>query len=574
VSTRLKGRAASPGVALAPAFVVRPAHAREATDGASRPATVDPQTERARAEAALEQTEARLAELADQMRDQLGDEADIFLAHADFAGDPEILDRVRAAIAGGAGAEAAVTQAFDSFRDLLAVSADEYLAGRAADIDDVRDQVLDVLAGRDAAPVPVERCVIVAAELTPSQTARLPRDLIAAVVCETGSPTSHAAILSRALGIPAVVGVAGLLDVVDEGRLVAVDGRAGTVAVAPDEREQDDIRARISDERRRREHLSELRDEPGRTADGQHVELAANVGGAEDLDAAREHGAEGSGLVRTEFLFQDAEQEPSIAEQATFYRRVLAAFPGQRVVFRTMDIGADKPLPFVVRDREENPALGLRGLRLGLVQPDLLRNQLRALLRARDADGEEPQGQLAIMFPLVSTPDEVRGARAELERAADVEDTTLDGVEVGIMVEVPAAALAARRIAPLVDFFSVGTNDLLQYLFAADRLVADLAAIPDAADPDVLRLLGEVIETAHGHGTWVGVCGEAAADLPVAAALVGLGADELSMTPTAIPEVKDLLRRSDRAMLRRLAEDAIAADSATEARQRITAALA
>jgi phosphoenolpyruvate-protein kinase (PTS system EI component) len=177
------------------------------------------------------------------------------------------------------------------------------------------------------------------------------------------------------------------------------------------------------------------------------------------------------------------------------------------------------------------------------------------------------------MFPLVSTPDEVRRARAELERAADIEDTTLDGVEVGIMVEVPAAALAAHRIAPLVDFFSVGTNDLLQYLFAADRLVADLAAIPDAADPDVLRLLGEVIEAAHGHGTWVGVCGEAAADLPVAAALVGLGADELSMTPSAIPEVKDLLRRSDRATLRRAADDAIAADSADEARRRIIAAL-
>jgi phosphoenolpyruvate-protein phosphotransferase len=562
-------------VALAPAFVVRPAHVRQAAaDAADQPATADPQAERARAEAALEQTEERLAELADQMRDQLGDEADIFLAHADFAGDPEILDRVRAAIADGLGAEAAVTRAFDSFRDLLAVSEDEYLAGRAADIDDVRDQVLDVLAGRDAAPVPVELCVIVAAELTPSQTARLPRDLIAAVVCETGSPTSHAAILSRALGIPAVVGVASLLDAVTEGQLVAVDGRAGTVQVDPDEREQDDIRARISDERRRRERLSKLRDEPGRTADGQHVELAANVGGAEDLDTAREHGAEGSGLVRTEFLFQDAEQEPSIAEQEAFYRRVVAAFPGQRVVFRTMDIGADKPLPFVVRDREENPALGVRGLRLGLAQPDLLRNQLRALLRSRDANGEDgSHGRLAIMFPLVSTPDEVRRARAELERAADIEDTTLDGVEVGIMVEVPAAALAAHRIAPLVDFFSVGTNDLLQYLFAADRLVADLAAIPDAADPDVLRLLGEVIEAAHGHGTWVGVCGEAAADLPVAAALVGLGADELSMTPSAIPEVKDLLRRSDRATLRRAADDAIAADSADEARRRITAAL-
>jgi phosphoenolpyruvate-protein phosphotransferase len=432
--------------------------------------------------------------------------------------------------------------------------------------------VLDALAGREGAPVPVERSVVVAAELTPSQTALLPRDLIAGVVCETGSPTSHAAILSRALGIPAVVGVAGLLDAVVEGGLIAVDGRAGAVRIAPDEREQDDIRARVVEERHHREQLAELRDEPGRTADGQHVELAANVGGAEDLDAAREHGAEGSGLVRTEFLFQEATQEPSIADQEAFYRRVLAAFPGQRVVFRTMDVGADKPLPFVVREPEENPALGVRGLRLGLVRPELLRNQLRALLRARDPDGES-QGRLAIMFPLVSTADEVRRARAELERAAEMEGISLDGVEVGIMVEVPAAALSAHRIAPLVDFFSVGTNDLLQYLFAADRLVADLAAIPDAADPDVLGLLGRVIDVAHAHGIWVGVCGEAAADLPVAAALVGLGIDELSMTPTAIPEVKDMLRGHDRATLRRLADEAIGVDDAAAARDLITGAL-
>jgi phosphoenolpyruvate-protein kinase (PTS system EI component) len=277
--------------------------------------------------------------------------------------------------------------------------------------------------------------------------------------------------------------------------------------------------------------------------------------------------------VRTEFLFQEAQDEPSIDEQVAFYREVLAAFPGQRVVFRTMDVGADKPLPFVTRDPEENPALGVRGLRLGLLRPDLLTNQLRALLRARDAD-DTGQGRLAIMFPLVSTSDEVRRARAALDEAAAAEQTTLDGVEVGIMVEVPSAALAAHRIAPLVDFFSVGTNDLLQYLFAADRLVAELAGLPDAADPDVLRLLGEVIAAAHDHGAWVGVCGEAAADLVVAAALVGLGADELSMTPTAIPEIKDTLRRLDREALAKLSAAAVSADSATDVRTLVGRAIA
>lgn len=572
MSTRLEGRAASPGVALAPAFVIRAPQGPPATDAAA--GSGDPARERARAAEALEQTEERLSELAEEMREQLGDEADIFLAHADFAGDPEVLDRVKAATAEGASAEEAVVRAFDSFRELLARSQDEYLAGRAADIDDVRDQVLDVLAGRDAVAVPVERSVVIAGELTPSQTAKLPRELIAAVVCEMGSPTSHAAILSRALGIPAVVGVSGLLDAVGSGALIAVDGRAGAVRVDPDEEEQADILVRVEEDERRRERLTELRDQPGRTADGVHVELAANVGGAGDLTSAREHGAEGSGLVRTEFLFQDAQEEPSIAEQVDFYRRVLAAFPGQRVVFRTMDVGADKPLPFVTRDPEENPALGLRGLRLGLARPELLDNQLRALLRARDPGGDTEQGRLAIMFPLVSTPDEVRQARAALERAAETEQASLDGVEVGIMVEVPSAALAAHRIAPLVDFFSVGTNDLLQYLFAADRLVAELAALPDAADPDVLRLLGQVIESAHERGAWVGVCGEAAADLAIAAALVGLGVDELSMTPTAIPEVKDTLRRIERPTLRRIAGEAMAADSAAAARDLIDKALA
>ena len=572
MSARLEGRAASPGVALAPAFVIGADHGTvppAAEEGAPR----DAEEERARAEEALEQTEERLSDLAEQTRERLGDEADIFLAHADFAGDPEVLDRVHAAIAEGASAEVAVARAFDSFRELLEVSEDEYLAGRAADIDDVRDQVLDVLAGRDVAPAPEERSVVVARELTPSQTAMLPRELIAAVACEAGSPTSHAAILSRALGIPAVVGIAGLLAAVEGGTLMAVDGHAGVVRVDPDAGEQEDIRTRIAQDERRRERLAALRDEPGRTADGRHVELAANIGGSADLAPATEHGAEGSGLVRTEFLFQDAREEPSIDEQVDFYRKVLAAFPGQRVVFRTMDVGADKPLPFITREHpEENPALGVRGLRLGLLRPELLGNQLRALLRA-GAGADPDHGRLAIMFPLVSTPDEVRRARAALDAAAAEEGVPLDGVEIGIMVEVPSAALAAQRIAPLVDFFSVGTNDLLQYLFAADRLVAELAALPDAADPDVLRLLGDVITVAHRHGTWVGVCGEAAADLPVAAALVGLGADELSMTPTAIPEVKDALRRLDQDALAKLSSEAIAADSAADARALLERAL-
>jgi phosphoenolpyruvate-protein phosphotransferase len=566
VSTTLQGRASSPGVALASAFVIQKVEVDTTTEAAGTP-----EDEKARVDAALEQVEATLTELAESNRETLGDEADIFLAHADFAGDPEIADMVHDAIEGGAGASRAVTAAFDSFRALLEKSGDEYLAGRATDIDDVRDQVLDVLAGRQQAAVPTERSVVVAHELTPSQTARLPRELIAGVACAAGSPTSHAAILSRSLGIPAVMGVNDLLADMQDGVLLALDGDAGTVVVSPDDDERAAFQRRIAEQDEWREQLAALRDEPGATADGHRVELAANIGGLADVAAAGEHGAEGSGLVRTEFLFQESAEEPSIEEQADFYRKVLAGLPGHRVVFRTMDVGADKPLPFVVREPEENPALGVRGIRLGLVQPDLLINQLRALLRSRDPDAE--QGTLAVMFPLVSTPDEVRRARGAFATAAEAEGIDHSNIEVGVMIEVPAAALSAHRIAPLVDFFSVGTNDLLQYLFAADRLLAEVADLPDVCDPDVLRLLGTVVEAAHEHGAWVGVCGESAADPASAVAYVGLGINELSMMPTAVPQLKDALGRVELGTLQSAVRTARDAEDATAARKILREAL-
>jgi phosphoenolpyruvate-protein kinase (PTS system EI component) len=367
------------------------------------------------------------------------------------------------------------------------------------------------------------------------------------------------------------MGVNDLLADVQDGVLLGLDGDAGTVVVSPDDDERATFQRRIAEQDERREQLAALREEPGATADGHRVELAANLGGLADVVAAGEHGAEGSGLVRTEFLFQESAEEPSIGEQADFYRKVLAGLPGHRVVFRTMDVGADKPLPFVVREPEENPALGVRGIRLGLVQPDLLINQLRALLRSRDPDAE--QGTLAVMFPLVSTPDEVRRARGAFATAAEAEGIDHSNIEVGVMIEVPAAALSAHRIAPLVDFFSVGTNDLLQYLFAADRLLAEVADLPDVCDPDVLRLLGTVVEAAHEHGAWVGVCGESAADPASAVAYVGLGINELSMTPTAVPQLKDALGRVELGTLQSAVRTAMDAEDATAARKILREAL-
>jgi phosphoenolpyruvate-protein phosphotransferase len=545
VTTTLTGRPAAPGAALALAFALADAPGADQPLPETRQGDAD--TEVARLDAALATAGEQLSALAERVAESAGeDEAEIFEAHAEFAEDPELRDQAVEAIAGGLSAERAVVTAFGAFRELLAASTSEYLAARAEDLDDVRDRVIALLQGRSVeVEAPSVRSVVLARELTPSRTASLPRELIAALVTETGSPTSHAAILARSLGIPAVVACEGVLAAVEaagEGVEVAVDGRSGEVVIAPDERLRAQVSDRIAAEASRRESLEELREEPGRTADGHRVELAANLGDPDDLEAAIAAGAEGSGLVRTEFLFQDRADEPSVDDQVGFYLDVLRAFPGQRVVFRTMDIGADKPLAFVARDPEDNPALGLRGIRLHLARPELFRDQLRALVRAHRASASQDAGRLAVMFPLVAVPAELLAARNLLASAAEDEGVSLDGVEVGMMVEVPSAAIGAGRFAEHVDFLSIGTNDLLQYLFAVDRLNGAVADLADVCDPVALGLIGRVVADGHAGGAWVGVCGEAASDPVVAAALVGLGVDELSMTRVAIPEVKDVLR--------------------------------
>ena len=557
MSTRLPGRAAAPGAAVAPAFVLAPqpvlTKLPEVASGA-------PEEELARLLGALKRAEAELRELAERVAESAGEEeGEIFEAHAEFAADPELARLTEEAVRAGASAERAVVGAFETFRELLVASASEYLAARATDLDDVRDRVVKILLGMSTGgDRPEQRSVVVAHELTPSETASIPVELIAAVVTETGSPTSHAAILARALGVPAVVACDGVLAATRAGVDIAVDGRAGEAIVDPTPDERAAIVRRHEQEERRREDLGALREEPGRTADGHPVELAANIGSIDHIPAAVEAGGQGSGLVRTEFLFIGRVTAPTVEEQTKVYAEILRGFPGHRVVFRTMDVGADKPLPFVERDPEENPALGLRGIRLSLRRPDLFRDQLRALVRARaDVAGEEA-GRLAIMFPLVATAGELEAARGVLRGVAEEEGVDLEGIEVGVMIEVPSGALGAARLARHADFFSIGTNDLIQYLFAVDRLNGAVADIGDVLEPDVLALIGSVVEAGHANDAWVGVCGEAAGDPTVAGALVGLGVDELSMTKVAIPEVKDALRRLTRDECREAVQAAIA----------------
>ncbi len=552
MSTRLLGRAAAPGAALAPAFVLAP---QPVLTGLPELASGAPEQEFARLVRALERAETELRELAKSVSASAGEEeGEIFQAHADFAADPELIRLAQEAVGRGTSAERAVVDAFGTFRVLLAASASEYLAARAADLDDVRDRVVKILLGLSTSgDRPDRRSVIVAHELTPSQTASIPVESIAGIVTETGSPTSHAAILARALGVPAVVACEGLLAATRAGVDVAIDGRAGEAIVDPDPFERAAIADRHEQEERRRETLGALRDEPGRTADGYHVELAANIGAIDHIPAAVEAGGEGSGLVRTEFLFLGRVTAPTVEEQTKVYAEILRGFPGHRVVFRTLDAGADKPLPFVDREPEDNPALGLRGIRLSLRRPDLFREQLRALVRAGAEVAGEEAGRLAIMFPLVATATELEAARETLRAVAAEEWIHPRETEVGVMIEVPSGALGAARLARHADFLSIGTNDLIQYLFNA--AVADIG---DVLDPDVLALIGSVVEAGHANDAWVGVCGEAAGDPTVAGALVGLGVDELSMTRVAIPEVKDALRRLTREACREAVHLAIA----------------
>jgi phosphoenolpyruvate-protein phosphotransferase len=472
-----------------------------------------------------------------RMIDRVGSgEASIFEAHAMFVADPEIERLSLEQIGAGLPADRAVVIAFDHFAGAIAALDDPYLSARAVDLVDVRDQLVAAILGAPAEEYPSTPFVLLAQDVTPSQTASIDPALLLAIVCERGSEVTHAAILARSLGIPAVVGVGPGRLAGAGGVTIAVDGRSGEVLIEPSSEQLGELRRRAEVEREHQRRVSSLAAGPAITLDGKHIIVAANVNGPNLLNAAAASGADGSGLIRSEFLFLGRSSAPDLDEQEAVYRRQLEAFGEQLVIIRTLDIGADKPVPYIDRAAEPNPALGLRGLRLGLAMPELLQTQLQALVRASSS------GRLGIMFPMVSSVAEVHRVRALIDSIATAEGVDRSSFQVGTMIEVPAAALAADRIAPHLDFLSLGTNDLLQYAFAADRQVTEVAAIPDLFDPGMLRLIQFVATSAHAAGVWLGVCGEAASDPLSAAALVAAGADELSMSPVAVAEIKQRVR--------------------------------
>ncbi|MEO3812912.1 phosphoenolpyruvate--protein phosphotransferase [Sphaerisporangium sp. B11E5] len=514
----LTGAGVSPGAGYGAAFLLRvtipepPAGARH--DG-------DPVAETARAEAAL----ARVAAMLGERGAACGGEAEeVLRAQALMARDPALSAEVAGLVDAGVAAERAVYDAFLRFRDELA-EGDGYVAERVADLDDVRDRVIAELTGVPMPGLPGEAgapYVLVAHDLSPADTATLSREVVAAFVTERGGPTSHTAILARAMGVPAVVACAGATGLVN-GTMVLVDGTSGVVTLAPGEEE---VRSRLADAGAAAEPAAVTG--PGRTADGHRVPLLANIGGPHEVAAALENGAEGVGLYRTEFLFLEREEPPSLEEQVEVYREVLAAFPGAPVVVRVLDAGADKPLPFLRPTAPEpNPALGERGIRLFRVYPDILTTQLEALARA----AEGTTARLQVMAPMISTPDEAAWFTA-LARDAGLADA-------GVMIEVPAAALRAADLAERTGFFSVGTNDLSQYTFAADRQFPSLSPFQTPWHPALLDLVALTAKA----GLPTGICGEAAADPAMACVLVGLGATTLSMTPTAVPWTRTALAR-------------------------------
>jgi multiphosphoryl transfer protein len=550
------GVAGAPGMAIGPIYQFR-----RAAIVVQAPA-VGVLEEQARLEAALAEAREQLVALHEQVSLRTGAaEAAIFYVHLEILDDPDLLDRVRAEIADQRSAAEAWQAAVDERATQLAGLSDALLAERATDVRDVGERVLRAMAG-DAAQAPAlpeSPFILVANDLTPSETAALDPARVLGFCTAVGGPNAHTAILARALGLPAVVSAgARVLDLPNQTPVV-LDGQTGTLTIAPDAAEIARARTEMQAFQSRRVAAAAAAGDPAITLDGHRVEIVANIASVEDARRAAASGAEGVGLLRTEFLFLERTEAPTEDEQFAIYRDIALALDGRPVIVRTLDIGGDKPLPYLDLPAEENPFLGERGIRLCLAHPELLKQQLRAILRAAAF------GPLRIMFPMIADIAEVRAVRAMVDALRA--ELHAPAVEVGIMVEVPSAAVMADLLAHEVDFFSIGTNDLTQYTLAIDRTHPKLAPQADGLHPAVLRLIERTVQGAHAAGKWVGVCGELGADAQAVPILVGLGVDELSISVPAIPLVKDQIRSLTLAQCRERATQALACASAGQVRQ-------
>ena len=551
----IQGKGVSTGIGMGPLYFYRRNKAEIV-----RSTVADTAAEWERFKAAQATAIEQLGVLADKAREEAGDEAAmLFETHQMMAEDLDYEEAIQALITEDAlNAEAAVSDVAEQFSAMFASMDDAYMQGRAADVKDVSQRILDILMGVVQGGINSEIPVLLAADdLAPSETIQLDKSKILGFITSYGSGSSHTAILARTMGIPAIVGLGDALDPIYEGRLVVVDGSTGAVIIEPTDEVFADFVSKREEQLRQRALLEQLKGAENVTKDGKTIRIYCNIGSPEDVHAVQVNDGGGIGLFRSEFLYLNSKTYPTEDEQFEAYKSVLTQMDGKEVIIRTCDIGADKQIDYFELPKEENPAMGMRALRISLSRPGFFRTQLRALYRA------SAYGKLGIMFPMVTSVWEVRETKRLIEDVKnDLRNEGIpfsDHVEIGIMIETPAAAILSDRLAKEVDFFSCGTNDLTQYTLACDRQNNDLGRFYDPHHLSVVRLLKMVVENAHKNGVWVGICGELGADLEMTETFLAIGVDELSVSPRSVLSVRKAVRELD--MTTRGAEILTAIDS-------------
>ena len=551
----LQGIAASDGIAIAKVYTLT-----EPDLTVTKVTVEDSEKEVSRLDDALAASIKDVELIKETALKNLGEEeAQVFDAHLMVLSDPELIGQVKDSITSNkVNAESALKEVTDMFISIFAGMEDNpYMQERAADIRDVSKRILAHLLGvKIPSPATIkDEVIIVAADLTPSDTAQLNRQYVKAFVTDIGGRTSHSAIMARSLEIPAIVGTKEVTSIAKDGDIIIVDGLTGDVFLNPSEEVIAEYRAKAEAFAAQQAEWEKLKDSKTYTKDGHQVELAANIGTPKDLEGVVNNGAEGVGLYRTEFLYMDSHEMPTEEDQFEAYKAVLEGMNGKPVVVRTMDIGGDKELPYLPLPHEMNPFLGYRAIRISLNEPEMFRTQLRALLRA------SVYGKLRIMFPMIATLNDFRGAKAllEEEKAKLVAEgvAVSDDIQVGIMIEIPAAAVLAHQFAKEVDFFSIGTNDLIQYTMAADRMNERVSYLYQPYNPSILTLIKHVIDSAHKEGKWAGMCGEMAGDQTAVPLLVGLGLDEFSMSASSVLKTRSLISKLTLEEMKALADKAI-----------------